>query len=145
MSNTTPPPSLPDPPPEYNKRAFDELNRTLRLFFSRITTLGPLRGTTLVLKDMVLASRLVNTIPDHATTFEVEHPEYFSPSGGYGTLDNNEKFYWSGVSGNFLTGVLRGQLGTVATAHNQHDVVVPVAETGAIYAHPITNALYRVF
>lgn len=137
------PPNLPQAPKEWNARFQEEYSRVLRLFFNRIAQIGPLRGTTLTLVDMTLASRLLTPLGIADTTIDVENPDVF-PTMGYGTV-NQEKFYWNGKSGNTLLNVLRGQLATTAAVHAANDVIVPSAETGVIYAHPTTNALYRVF
>lgn len=140
------PPNLPLAPKAYEPRYHDQIARLLTLFFNRITRIGPFTATTLTLIDLVGANRLANNITNVQTTIPLVDASKF-PTAGSGTIvgtAGSEKFSWTGKSGDTLTGVTRGILGTTAIHHNQHDIVVASATPGTVYAHPITNALYVV-
>jgi hypothetical protein len=136
-------PRLPDAPEEWSKPYQNRLNNVLMTFFKRLTSEGPFRCTKLKVVDIVVGAGLTSGVTAGDVTFVVDDITQFTETG-YGTI-NDEKFSWAGTSGSSLTGVSRGLLGTTATSHASGDIVVPTADTGAIYAHPTTHALYRVF
>lgn len=138
------PPNLPLAPKMYEPRYHDQLARLLTLFFNSLVAVGPVQATTLTLTDLVGATRLAASMNSTQTTIDLVSAEKFSVSGSGTIVGTNgvEKFSWTGKTGNTLTGVTRGILGTTAVHHNQHDIVVASASSGTVYANPITNALF---
>ena len=51
-SNQTPPPRLPEPPPDYTQRYMADLVRALEVFISQERNPGELRGTKITLTDL---------------------------------------------------------------------------------------------
>lgn len=140
------PPILPNPPSEYNQRYMDELLRVLRLFFRADTADGPLRGTTLTLLSLVGSTSLGAATDAVQTSFLLTDATMFPDQGSATVIGSlgTEKISWTGKTGNTLTGVVRGILGTTPVAHNMLDVIVASATPGAVYANPNTNALYII-
>lgn len=135
-------PNLLNAPKDYESRYHDQVNRVLTLFLQQILAEGPLRGTSLTLTDMIATTTLDHPLAISDTSVILLDASLF-PMSGAGTI-RLEKFTWSGKTGNTLTGVLRGQFGTSAVAHNHGQVVVASVERGAVYAHPTTTALMVV-
>lgn len=135
-------PNLVNAPKDYESRYHDQVNRVLTLFLQQVLAEGPLRGTSLTLTDMIATSTLHTGVNTTATSFILNDASLF-PMSGAGTIQL-EKFTWSGKTGNTLTGVVRGQFGTVAATHNQGHVVVASVERGAVYADPETAVLMAV-
>lgn len=135
-------PNLPNAPKNYDSRYQDQLNRILVLFLQQAMSEGPLRGTSLTLTDMIATSPLHTGVNPTDTSFILNDASLF-PMSGAGTIQL-EKFTWSGKTGNTLTGIARGQFGTVAVHHNQGHVVVASVERGAVYADPQTAVLMAV-
>lgn len=135
-----PAPSLPDPPADYQKGYQNSVNRILTIFFGRLLSIGPLEGTSLRLTNLVPTSSLQHPVDSVATTFTLHDASLFPPSG-FGTI-GNEQFEWTGKSGNDLTGILRGQLGTVAAHHGHNTLVIASVTPGDVYAD--LNKMLRV-
>lgn len=137
------PPRLPDSPKEWSTSFQENYNRVLNLFFTKITNISTGLFTNLIVTDIQKSSPLSTGLSAVDTTITVDDITIF-PSSGYGTIEI-EKFSWTGISGNDLTGVVRGVLGTSAATHTAGVLVVPTARTGVLYVDPTTNAVYRVF
>lgn len=138
------PPNLPLAPKEYNPQWADDVLKVLRLYFNQYNLIAPAIFSSLSLRGLVGSTLLANNITNVQTTIPLADATNF-PNSGSGTLNGTEKFSWTAKSGNTLTGVTRGILGTTPVHHNQHDVVIASATTGDVYAHPTTRALYVVF
>lgn len=128
----TTPPSLPNASGEYDKTYHDRLNRVLTLFFNELVAIGPLEGTSLRLTGLPPSSTIQHPVNTTDTVFTLHDASLF-PLSGFGTV-GTERFSWSGKSGNSLTGILRGQLGTTATTHPGNALVVAAVEPGTVYA-----------
>lgn len=127
-----PVPTLPDPPTEYQRGYQNSLNRILSIFFARLLSVGPVEATTLKAIALVPTSSLQHPVDSVATTFTLHDATLF-PLTGFGTI-GAEQFQWTGKSGNDLTGILRGQLGTTAAHHGGNTLVVGSVEPGMVYA-----------
>ena len=136
----TVPPSLPNAGVEYDRTYHDRLNRILTLFFNELVAIGALEGTTLTLTDMPPSATIQHPVNTTDTVFTLHDASMF-PLSGFGTIEA-ERFSWSGKSGNSLTGILRGQLGTTATTHAGNALVVAAVEPGTVYAD--LNKILRV-
>lgn len=139
----SPPPNLPLPPAEYSKEYMQRLTRDIELYFLQLASPTGLMGTTLRLTNLTGASTLVGAILAGDTSIDLVDATKF-PDTGSGTIDQTEKFSWTGKTGSTLTGVTRGILGTTATGHAGGSVVVASAVPGMVYADPTNNALYVV-
>lgn len=135
-------PNLVNAPKDYESRYHDQVNRVLTLFLQQILAEGPLRGTSLTLTNMVATTTLAHAATDTDTVFSLLDASLF-PMSGAGTIEL-EKFTWTGKTGNTLTGVTRGQFGTVADHHNHGHIVIASVERGAVYANPTTAVLMVV-
>lgn len=135
-----PPPSLPNAPAQYERPWADSLLNALRLYLAERARPGPLQATTLTLTDLPGATTLATSISNVQNTIPLTSAALF-PLAGSGTINNAEKFSWTGKTGNTLTGVVRGIAGTVAVAAAAGVVVVSSATTGAVYAQPNTGLL----
>lgn len=136
------PPKLPLATPEYDRTTMDRLIRSIEQFFEAITRPNAVTVTTLRITDLVGSGTLSAGINVGDTSLSLNDASRF-PSSGVGTV-GNEKFSWSGKSGNTLTGLVRGIAGTTAATHISGRVVVASALAGTVYADPSTNALYVV-
>lgn len=136
------PPKLPLAPNVYDRVTMDRLIRSIEQFFEVLSRPGAVTATTLRLTDLVGASTLNAGISAVDTSLTLVDATNF-PTEGAGTV-NDEKFSWSGKTGNTLNNLTRGIAGTTAAAHLAGDVVVASAVSGSVYAEPTTNALYVV-
>lgn len=147
-----PPPSLITAPKEYSASWMDRAFATINLYLREVANsdrpvtpvIGAGQFTTLNLTSLPAASTLTAAITAAQTTIPLASVVGF-PLAGSGTLKNSEKFTWSGITGNTLTGVVRAQFGTVATTGAIGDVVAATVTTGDIYATPTTGVLVRIF
>lgn len=137
------PPRLPDSPKEWSPKFQDTYSRILILFFKKLTNISTGFFTSLIVTDMQKSSPLTSSLSAVDTTITVDDITIFEESG-FGTIET-EKFSWTGISGNDLTGVTRGVLGTTAATHSSSILVVPTARKGVLYTDPTTNAVYRIF
>lgn len=136
----TTPPALPNAASNYDKSYHDRLNRILTLFFNELVAIGALEGTSLRLTGLPPANTVQHPINTTDTVFTLHDATLF-PLSGFGTV-GTERFSWSGKSGNSLTGILRGQLGTTATTHPGNALVVAAVEPGTVYAD--LNKMLRI-
>lgn len=128
----TTPPSLPNASAQYERTYHERLNRILTLFFNELVAIGPLEGTSLKLSGLPAVSTIQHPVNATDTVFTLHDASMF-PMTGFGTIET-ERFSWSGKSGNSLTGIMRGQLGTTATTHAGNSLVVAAVEPGTVYA-----------
>jgi hypothetical protein len=128
----TAPPALPNAPQEFDRRWQDSFNRILTLFFGRITAVGREEATSLRLTGLAPTSTLQHPVNATDTVF-ILHDASMFPDFGFGTI-GMEKFEWTGKTGNTLTGILRGQLGTTAVQHGGNTLVIGAVESGEVYA-----------
>lgn len=136
-------PVLPLPRDNYERGWFDQYNRILSLFFQRLVEPGTVQATELYLTALPGTSTLAVTVSATATSFTLHNATNF-PIAGSGTIEQ-EKFSWTGKTGNTLTGVTRGIVGTTAAPHNANHIVIASAASGIVYADPATRALYVNF
>lgn len=136
------PPKLPLATPEYDRATMDRLIRSIEQYFEAISRPSAVTAPRLRLTDLVGSDTLSAGLNAGDTSLTLHDASRFSVSGT-GTV-GEEKFSWSGKSGNTLTGLVRGIAGTTAVTHSSGRVVVASALAGTVYADPSTNALYVV-
>lgn len=128
----TTPPSLPFAQDQYDKSYHDRLNRILTLFFNELLAVGPFEATTLKLVGLPAVGTLHHPVTATDTVITLHDASLF-PIEGFGTIES-EVISWTGKTGNDLTGVMRGQLGTTATSHAGNTLLVAAVGAGTVYA-----------